>query len=316
MRNALILMTLLTLFGGCASRWNEKTCSETDFSQLGYQEGSAGQTSKINAYNQSCFKKKVQIPMQDYTTGYQKGLAVFCSPSKGFTDGSKGAQMLNNCTSITAYTSAHRNGLKGFCSIEKGVQDGFAMRQEVILCTSFSAYTIGYKKGRKEYCTSDRGYEHGFAGRNKDSRCVVYSAYKSGYAKGQKYYCSPENGTKLGEKGSTFPQKCEQSGQTFRKNYNRGRVKFLTRAIRDKETSITFERQNYERVRDELQDTQFELGRLPKYSNDPDVENRRSKIDSNISDLKSRRDNQRQNLETLESELFEMKNEVNKLKTY
>lgn len=314
MKFAIVLMITLMLLSGCASRWSEKTCTETNFSQLGFQEGSAGQVSKINSYNQSCLKKKVQIPMQDYSSGFQKGLAVFCSPAKGLTDGSNGAQMYSNCTSVPAYTDAHRRGLKSYCSTQKGVQDGFAMRSEVILCTSFSAYTIGYKKGRKEYCTSDRGYEHGFVGRDKDSRCIVYDAYKSGHAKGQKYYCSPENGTKIGETGSPFPVKCEKAGVSFRKNYNNGRIKYLTQSIRTKENSITFERQNYERVRDDLQDKQFELARLPKYSSNPEVEEQRSQIEASITNLKSRRDSQRQALEGLEAEIYGMKNEVSKLK--
>jgi len=316
MKKTVFLMILFSILSGCAGRWNEKTCTETNFGQLGYQEGSAGQNSRINSYNQSCLKKNVQIPMQDYTDGYQKGLSVFCSPSKGQSDGSQGHQMHNNCTSVKAYTAAHRKGLKSFCSTEKGVQDGFAMRQEVILCTSFSAYTIGYKKGRREFCSSDRGYEHGFAGRSEDSRCVMYPPYKSGFAKGQKYFCSPENGTKLGEQGRIFPKKCESSGTAFRRNFSRGRVKFLTKSMRDKETSVTFERQNYERVRDELQDTQFELGRLPKYSTNPDVEAQRGQIESAIADLKTRRDQQRQALENLESEIYNMKSEINRLKAY
>jgi|GEM_PF-2256529 len=314
MKKVLVLAISLTLFGGCAGRWTKKTCEETNFTQLGFQEGSSGQSSKVNSYNQSCFKNKVQIPMQDYKSGHQKGLASFCSASKGYTDGSKGNQMHNNCTSIDAYTSAHRKGLKTHCSTQKGVQDGFAMRSEVILCTSFSAYTVGYKKGRKEYCTSERGYEHGFTGKEKDSRCVVYSSYKTGYTKGQSYFCSPKNGIKLGEKGTAFPQKCEKAGAVFTRNYNKGRTIFLTKTIKNKESSITFERQNYERVRDELQDAQFELGRLPKYSTDPDVESNRSRIESNIATLRSRRDSQRQALEALENEIYEMKNEVNKLR--
>ena len=316
MEKALLLIITFTLFGGCAGRWNPKTCAETDFRQLGYSEGSAGGVSRINSYNQSCFKKKVQIPMKDYTEGYQKGLAAFCSSEKGFSDGANGNQMFNNCTSVAAYTDAHRKGLRNFCSIEKGVQDGFAMRQEIILCTSFSAYTIGYKKGRKEYCTSERGHEHGFEGRNEDSRCVMYSNYKNGFARGKKYFCSSENGTRLGEKGRSFPQKCEQAGALFRRNFNRGRIKYLAKTLRDKETSITFERQNYERIRDELQDTQFELGRLPKHSKNSDVDNRRHEIEDSISDLKSRRDSQRQALESLEAEVLGIRSEMNQLKSH
>jgi len=314
MKNALFLVIVTSLLGGCASRWNEKTCTETNFSQLGFQEGSAGKSSRINSYNQACFKKKVQIPMDEYTEGHQKGLKAFCSPAKGMSDGSRGNQMVNNCTSINAYTQAHRNGLKTFCTTAKGVQDGFAMKSELILCTSFSAYTIGYKKGKKEFCSSDRGYERGFAGQNEDARCASYSAYKSGFAKGQKYFCSAENGTKLGEKGSAFPRKCDGASASFRTYYNKGRVKYLTKSMNEKSTSVTFERQNYERVRDELQDMQFELGRLPKRSADPNVEDRRAEIESDILNLKTRRDRQRQAIEKLESDVYNMKAEISSLK--
>jgi hypothetical protein len=309
----LLIVSVLVL-EGCASRWTAKTCTETNFEDLGYQEGSKGINSRINSYNQSCLKKKVQIPIRKYKNGYQKGLAVFCSPEKGRSDGSGGLNIHNNCGSIKAYITAHKKGLRSFCSTEKGVQDGFSMKPEVILCTSFTAYNVGYKKGKKEYCTSDRGYEHGFAGQNQDSRCVVYTAYKTGFSKGQKYFCSPENGTKLGKKGSVFPRKCETAGRTFRRNYNKGRAEFLTSAVREKESELTFERQNYERVRDDLQDAQFALGRLPKYSTDPNVAEDRNRIESSIQNLRSRRDAQRNIVEELTGQIQDMRDEVRDLK--
>ncbi|MGH1469465.1 MAG: DUF2799 domain-containing protein [Bdellovibrionales bacterium] len=312
----LIILAILSLglLSGCAGRWNEKTCTETNFSDLGYQEGSGGKNNSGNYYNQACLKKKVQISVSDYNSGYKRGLVAFCSDSKGLNDGSAGKEMFNNCRTIKTYTSAHRRGLRSFCSTKRGVEDGFAMKSEYILCTSFSAYTTGYAKGKKEYCSSDRGYEHGFAGSDKDARCVSYSRYKAGYSKGQKYYCSPENGTKIGEKGDSFPEKCATAGLTFKKNFNKGRISFLSRVLKDKQTAITFERQNYERLRDDLQDTQFALNRLPKYSTDPAVADERARIDSDIAGLQRKRDSQRKTVEDLEEQVYNVKREITDLK--
>lgn len=309
-----ILMIFLLSFSSCASRWSSKTCTETNFGDLGYQEGSSGKANLINSYNQACLKKKVQIPIRDYKIGYQKGLLVFCSPEKGFAEGSKGQNLQSLCGSTEAYTKAYKKGLRGFCSTAKGVQDGFAMRPEIIVCTSFSSYTLGYKKGKKEYCTSDRGQEHGFAGEEPDSRCIVYPAYKTGYSKGQVYFCSIENGAKLGEKGAPFPDKCMKAGLRFKSSYNKGRVKFLTTAVREKRTGVTFERQNYERIRDELQDMQFALGRFPKHSIDPNVDSEKVDLMNSIQRLRVKRDQQRDLLEGLESEIYDMENEIRDLK--
>lgn len=315
MKSFILILLSLALFSGCSGRWNEKTCVETNFQDLGYQEGSKGADSRGNYYNQACLKKKVQIPIQDYNSGYQGGLFAFCTKSKGKRDGSAGKNIFANCRTIKAYTTAHRDGLKSYCSTEKGVQDGFSMKSEYILCTSFSRYTLGYANGKKEYCSSDRGYEHGYGGLNKDARCVSYSHYKSGFSKGQKFYCSAENGSSIGERGDKFPEKCSRSGGAFRRSFSKGRVLFLEKVLKDKETAITFERQNYERLRDDLQDSQFSLNRLPKYSSDPSVLDERERIESGIVRLQSKRNKQRRVVEGLEEQVYDVKKEISELKT-
>lgn len=314
MKFTILSLLCLCLFSGCAGLWNKKTCTETNFSDLGHQEGSTGKNDSGNYYNQACLKKNVQIPVVDYSIGYKKGLGVFCTDSKGLNDGSAGKKTFQNCHTVRAYTATHKIGLKSFCSIKKGVQDGFSMKDEYILCTSFSAYTVGYANGKKEFCSSDRGYEHGFAENNQDTRCVSYTSYKYGHSKGQKYFCSPENGVKLGEKGETFPSKCNGSRSLFKKSFNKGRTSFLIKALRDKETSVAFERQNYEHLRDDLQDSQFAVSRLPKYSTDPSVAEERSRIDSQIINLQNKRDSQKKVVEGLESQIYKIKQEVNGLK--
>ncbi len=311
----LILLTLigLNMLSGCVGRWNKKTCTQTNFSNLGYQEGSLGKRSFANYYNEACIKQKIQIPTSDYTSSYKKGLLIFCSKTKGLNGGTKGEKIINNCKTVVNYTKAYKKGLKSFCSTKNGVKDGFALKSKHILCTSFSAYMTGYIKGKKEYCSKDKGYEHGFTNNNQDERCISYLSYSSGYTKGQKYFCSPENGIKIGEKGSDFPKRCLSSGLTFKTNFNKGRKTFLKKILKDKETTLTFENKNYEHIRNDLQDAQFALSRLAKHSTDPTVVHKRALIDFKITSLQSKRSSQKKIVNLLKSQVYNIKKEINNL---
>ncbi len=315
MKLTLLATLSLLALSGCSGRWNEKTCHETNFEDLGYQEGSTGGNSNAEQYNQACLKKKVQIHLSKYNSGYKRGLIAFCSSNKGINDGSAGKQMFPNCRSIKTYSQAHRKGLRSYCTTQKGVQDGFSMRPERILCTSFSNYTSGHAKGKKEYCSSDRGYDHGYKGLNQDARCAKYSRYKSGFAKGQRFYCSAENGTSIGKNGDKFPKKCSKAGGKFRRNFSKGRVYFLEKVLKEKRTAVTFERQNYERLRDDLQDSQFSLNRLPKYSKDPSVLDERERVERHITRLQAKRNQQRRVVEDLETQMYDIKGEISDLKS-
>ncbi len=148
----IFLCFLLSALTSCSSRWSLETCKETNFKDLGYQEGSDGKISKMTIYNQKCLKKGVQIPTSKYNEGYKKGLLAFCSDIKGQSDGSSGGQMHTNCRSIEAYSKAYKAGLSSFCSTEKGVNDGFSMKPEHVNCTSFDKYNKGFAKGKQEFC--------------------------------------------------------------------------------------------------------------------------------------------------------------------
>ncbi len=304
----------LNILSGCAHRWNKKTCAQTNFVDLGYQEGSLGKSSSANDYNQACLKQRIQIPTSNYTSSYKKGLSVFCSNNKGLNGGILGEKIIKNCKTVVNYAKAYKKGLKSFCSTKRGVKDGFAMKPEYVLCASFSAYTIGYTKGKKEYCSSDKGHGHGFTGINEDTQCISYSDYTSGYIRGKRYFCSPENGIKMGKKGESLPKKCISTGSTFKVSFNKGRKIFLIKALKDKETALTFEYQNYEHIRNDLENTQFSLSRLPKQSTDSAIVHKRTRMNLTIASLKSKRDSQKQVVKDLKSQVYNIKKQLNHLK--
>lgn len=307
----LALIHLLML--ACSPRWSAETCSQTDFNQLGYTEGSQGKASHVDAYNQSCLKKKVNINITAYNLGYLKGLDLFCSASKGKIQGSQGKNPSDVCLQKDVYMKAYESGLKGFCSSEKGTADGYNMNPMNQLCTSYYAYKVGYKAGVKQYCSFERGLEDGFAGKEPLGACMAYP-YSKGHKKGQANFCLPENGLKLGQNGTEFPVKCEATGgYAFKKAFNKGRIEFLSMELRSKETSLKFERQNYEQQRDELQDLQFAIQRLPKYSQDPAVLEERKRIDQKILNLQNGRNEQRRKVNNLETEIINIKAEISSL---
>ncbi len=116
----------------------------------------------------------------------------------------------------------------------------------------------------------------------------------------------------MGEKGDDFPKQCAQNN-AFRISYDKGRKTFLTSVLKDKQTALKFERQNYERLRDDLQDAQFELGRLPKYRNDQQTVLERNRINESIRSLQNRRNRQRDAVEALEAQIVDIEQEVQSL---
>lgn len=305
----LLAVSMLT---SCA-HWNKKRCAETDFNQLGYTEGSQGADSKIVSYNQACLKKDVNIDMSAYNSGYKRGLEAFCTPQSGSDLGIAGQEPHRNCQMNDTYMKSYENSLKKFCNVERGTKDGYAMIGQNTLCTPYSSYNIGYKNGVKNYCSYEKGQEDGFDNKAKNTQCSSYKAYTTGYAKGQTNFCSPDNGKRMGEKGKAYPEKCYKSGKAFELAFNSGRKIYLGKSIKELEVNIGFERRNYESLRDELQDAQFNFSNMPKYSRDPELVSEKEDLQNRIQELRKRRDSQRSKLTRIEQELNELKSEFARL---
>lgn len=280
MKNLIIISVTFLFISGCSmlNRWNAKNCAQTNWGQYGYSEGSSGKQNNANVYSNACSKKGISIDISGYNKGYRDGLAQYCSYDAGKSAGS-------------------------------------ANRPTTRMCVSFDSYMKGYDKGMILYCSASKGYESGIKGKGPIEKCMVYKSYKGAFAQGEADFCKSKNGFNLGSQGEPFPERCEKSGPSFEKAYYDGRLDYLEKTLSKKERSLRTQKVRYEEIRDEIQDLQFEIGRLPRYSSDPNVQSDRSRLESEVDDLRDKRNSIRQKLESMDQDIADMRSEISSIKS-
>lgn len=306
----IIGFVFMALLSGCGG-WSKTKCSTSNFEAIGYERGSKGLSNRGDSIYGACLKKEVTIDIQTYNKGYESGLRVFCTDSKGFEAGRLGKELHKVCNATAQYMKAYDRGLKTYCTVKKGTQDGYSMSPEATVCLTYSAYMTGYKNGTKSYCSTEKGQEDGFSGSEMHSKCSTYEAYRNGYKNGTKNYCEPENAIRLGEKGAEIPVRCTSA--KFKTAYNKGRKLFVNQRIKELTTYLSYEKRNYENLRDELQDAQFAYQNIPKRGLTPEQQKERRSLSKRIRKLTKERDKQRTVVTDMENELINLRNESNDL---
>jgi hypothetical protein len=96
---AIISLSLVILaLGGCASMSVEE-CSNSDWSAVGFEDGSRGYTSdRFGNHRKACAKHGVTADFAAYQQGRSAGLAEFCQPGRGFSLGASGAHYNGVCS--------------------------------------------------------------------------------------------------------------------------------------------------------------------------------------------------------------------------
>jgi hypothetical protein len=92
-----LLMTFVFL-GGCATMSGEE-CMTSDWSAIGYEDGSRGYTTeRLGKHRKACAKHGVTPDFQAYQGGRDRGLIEYCQPSRGFSVGSNGGSYHGVCS--------------------------------------------------------------------------------------------------------------------------------------------------------------------------------------------------------------------------
>ena len=101
MNSKLSLIGLLTAFaflGGCATMSSDE-CMTSDWSAIGYEDGSRGYTTeRLAKHRKACAKHGVTPDFQAYQGGRDRGLIQYCQPSRGFSVGSNGGSYNGVCS--------------------------------------------------------------------------------------------------------------------------------------------------------------------------------------------------------------------------
>lgn len=91
------LVLLIASLGGCASMSSDE-CANSDWTAIGYEDGSRGYTSdRFTNRRKACAKHGITADFQTYQDGRHRGLVEFCRPSRGFTVGANGGQYNGVC---------------------------------------------------------------------------------------------------------------------------------------------------------------------------------------------------------------------------
>ena len=108
-------MSLLVLgLGGCASMSSDE-CAMSDWSAVGYEDGSRGYTSdRFSSRRKACAKHGISADFQAYQQGRSEGLVEFCQPGRGFSYGANGGSYNGVCAADLEpqFLDAYRAGNK------------------------------------------------------------------------------------------------------------------------------------------------------------------------------------------------------------
>lgn len=95
--NIVLSLAVLAL-AGCASMSSEE-CTASDWSAIGYEDGSRGYTSdRFGSHRKACAKHGVTADFSAYQQGRAAGLLEYCQPGRGFNVGASGGQYYGVCS--------------------------------------------------------------------------------------------------------------------------------------------------------------------------------------------------------------------------
>lgn len=92
---SIVLVALVV--SGCAGMSSEE-CALSDWSAVGYEDGSRGYTTeRFSSHRKSCAKHGVTADFRAYQEGRDEGLVEFCQPSRGYNLGVNGGTYNGVC---------------------------------------------------------------------------------------------------------------------------------------------------------------------------------------------------------------------------
>ena len=93
----ILLAALAVATAGCATL-NENQCRGGDWAQIGYQDGAVGNAADIfMQHDKACREYGVVPNPGPWKAGYDRGVLVYCTPEKGFEEGTRNATYKGVC---------------------------------------------------------------------------------------------------------------------------------------------------------------------------------------------------------------------------
>lgn len=107
------LIAVVAVMSGCAGMSSDE-CLATDWTAIGYEDGSRGYTSdNFGKHRKACAKHGVTADFGDYQNGRAEGLNEYCQPGRGFSVGVNGGRYYGVCNAqqegdfLDAFNTGH-----------------------------------------------------------------------------------------------------------------------------------------------------------------------------------------------------------------
>jgi uncharacterized small protein (DUF1192 family) len=93
----IVVVLAVAALSGCASMSADE-CVASDWSAVGYEDGSRGYTSeRFGSHRKACAKHGITADFQAYQRGRDQGLVEFCQPGRAFSYGVNGGNYSGVC---------------------------------------------------------------------------------------------------------------------------------------------------------------------------------------------------------------------------
>lgn len=193
------------LLSSCAHHLSKQACENTNWAQMGFQDGQQGKGQRdFSGYIKDCNKFHISINTDVYARGWDKGTAKYCYPSKQAgqqwgqsgksydqmsADRSAFCDMANHPLKLDLFKQGFNVGIKSFCTYQKGYDIAMAAQQLPGVCPANlqKAFMSGWNNGVAKFCgNTANGFALGKAGKSLPGVCntTAYSAFKNEYSRG------------------------------------------------------------------------------------------------------------------------------------
>ena len=96
--NKLLLVISISLLVSACATLNESECLNANWQNIGLEDGSKGRAvTYIGKHRKACAEHGVTPDLDRYATGYEAGLAQFCTAEVGFVQGKLGFRYNGAC---------------------------------------------------------------------------------------------------------------------------------------------------------------------------------------------------------------------------
>jgi len=106
------LIAVMVLISGCASLSKEE-CQTANWKTIGFEDGAQGKPeARIRAHRKACAEYGVAPELEAYRSGWEEGVARFCQPGNGYSQGRSGKEYSGVCPDSleTAFLQSYRDG--------------------------------------------------------------------------------------------------------------------------------------------------------------------------------------------------------------